>query len=189
MLLFTTRKKLELQAVPVKKSSQMIFQNRLFNRGPDFAKNLRDAAINFCEVYSDPQGVCIVEENPSYLTVWREDTQVEEKSTNTTEQKIERIEEKNEKPESVSSQPEKIKLKLEPSFVYDCEQKLAEIIGPIATFFCQRILKENPQIKPSQFVKILTEQIPNELQAIEFRRFALCELKKQITRAKSSSEA
>lgn len=171
MLQFTTGKKLELQSVPIKKSSQIIFQDKLFNRGPDFAKSLRDAAIGFCEGYSDPQGVCLVVEHSSYLTVWRENTQEE----NPVKESDRQAKAENTQLAEVEK-PKPKKEVLEPEFVAFCEEVLTEYIGPIAALVCQRTFKQNPQLKPKEFVKILAKQIPNDHQATEFKKLAISKL-------------
>jgi serine/threonine-protein kinase len=59
---------------------------------------------------------------------------------------------------------------IDPNFVRRCEQELSNFIGPMATFVCQRTIKQNPAIAPTQLVETLAAQIPNPQQAIEFRR-------------------
>jgi serine/threonine-protein kinase len=59
---------------------------------------------------------------------------------------------------------------IDPNFIRRCEQELSNYIGPMATFICQRILKQNPGILPTQLVETLANQIPNPQQASEFRR-------------------
>ncbi|MGK7877926.1 MAG: hypothetical protein AB4426_32850 [Xenococcaceae cyanobacterium] len=60
--------------VSINEKSQIIFQNKLFTRGPDFSKNLREAAIKFCQKYSDSI-LCLIVESQWYLTVWIEDSE------------------------------------------------------------------------------------------------------------------
>lgn len=59
---------------------------------------------------------------------------------------------------------------IDPSFIRRCQQELAELIGPIASIICQRILAQNPGLSPTQFVEALAKKIPNSKQAQEFQR-------------------
>ncbi|MGK7874082.1 MAG: hypothetical protein AB4426_12440 [Xenococcaceae cyanobacterium] len=68
----TTIQELELQSVPGPSQSQLVFQNKLLTRGPDFSKNLREAAINFCQKYYSSKLLCLLVESQYYLTVWLE---------------------------------------------------------------------------------------------------------------------
>ncbi len=56
------------------------------------------------------------------------------------------------------------------SFVRRCEQELADLIGPIATFLVQRTLKSRPQISPAEFVETLSAEIPAPQKALEFQQ-------------------
>lgn len=59
--------------------------------------------------------------------------------------------------------------KLDPDFRQNCQQELAELIGPIASLICQRILNQNPQISRREFLEALAQQIPDQKKAVEFR--------------------
>lgn len=59
--------------------------------------------------------------------------------------------------------------KVAESFVDQCEQALANYIGPIASFLVQQALKSHPQISQTQLVETLAVQIP-EPQKAEFRQ-------------------
>lgn len=56
-----------------------------------------------------------------------------------------------------------------------CQKELAEIIGPIASLICNRILTQNPHLRLMDFVKALSQQIPDPQQALDFQRRVLSE--------------
>ncbi len=57
---------------------------------------------------------------------------------------------------------------IDASFLHQCEEYLAEIIGPIAGSLIQDVLKSHPQISPAELVNTLAGEIPNSKQAKEF---------------------
>jgi eukaryotic-like serine/threonine-protein kinase len=59
---------------------------------------------------------------------------------------------------------------LEPNFIRNCQQELAEYIGPMAAIICQRTLAQNPGISANQFVEALAKKIPNSKHSQEFQR-------------------
>ncbi len=59
---------------------------------------------------------------------------------------------------------------LDAEFVRQCQQELAEIIGPIASILCQRTMAQNPQASEQEFIQLLAQQIPNPQEAKEFRK-------------------
>ncbi|MEL6457267.1 MAG: serine/threonine-protein kinase [Cyanobacteria bacterium J06641_2] len=59
---------------------------------------------------------------------------------------------------------------LNPSFVENCRQQLADFIGPMANFIVEDLLATNPQATPHQFVELLAREIPDSQMAIEFTR-------------------
>jgi eukaryotic-like serine/threonine-protein kinase len=64
---------------------------------------------------------------------------------------------------------------LSQEFLMQCEQELAECIGPIAEIVCQQTLDRNPSLPKLEFIKALAEQIPNlqDAQAFQQRSIAL----------------
>lgn len=60
--------------------------------------------------------------------------------------------------------------KIDPSFINRCRQELAESIGPIAKFVCQRVLARNPNLSATEFVEALAKEIPNQKQANDFQK-------------------
>ena len=63
-----------------------------------------------------------------------------------------------------------ISTQLDPEFISECQQVLTEFIGPIAPTICQRILSKNHRLSAGSFVELLSEQIPNQQEGLEFRR-------------------
>ncbi|MGK7917760.1 MAG: hypothetical protein AB4038_19835 [Prochloraceae cyanobacterium] len=159
MFLFTTREKLQLQSVPGDNSSEIIFQNKLLTRGPDFAKNVREAAIGFCRSYAGQKHLCLLVENSSYLSVWKEESQT------ATINKINKSDN-----QELATSTRIRQLPLDSSFISRCQQELAELIGPIAIVICERTVSENPTIGRTQLVKLLAKEISDREQAQSFQR-------------------
>lgn len=56
-------------------------------------------------------------------------------------------------------------------FVRQCEQDLAELVGPIATFIVQKAIKSYPQISRLEFVRIVSAEISDNPQtALKFQQ-------------------
>ena len=53
------------------------------------------------------------------------------------------------------------------------ENTLTEIIGPIGSFVCNRILKQNPNMRLTDFIQILASYIPDPQLALEFKNKAI----------------
>ncbi|MEH2375374.1 serine/threonine-protein kinase [Nostoc sp.] len=56
------------------------------------------------------------------------------------------------------------------SFVDQCEQELADLIGPIATFLIQKAVRSSGQLSRAEFVKVLASQIPEAQKALQFQQ-------------------
>ena len=56
------------------------------------------------------------------------------------------------------------------NFINKCQREFAYFVGPIANFMIQQILKSQPQISLSEFVKKLAERISDPKQASEFEK-------------------
>ncbi|WP_299413193.1 hypothetical protein [Acaryochloris sp. IP29b_bin.148] len=54
-----------------------------------------------------------------------------------------------------------------------CQKELAEIIGPIASLICDRVLAQDPHLRLMDFVKVLARHIPDQQQALDFQRRVL----------------
>ncbi len=124
-------------------SSEVIFQDKLFTRGPDFSKKDVDAAIGFCEKYLH-QGSYLLVDNKFYVSIW---LQIRKSKDSITE-KVSQV---------------------EPEFIRFCELKLSAFIGPIAAFMCEDVLNENPGITKTELVKTLASYIPETHRAIAFQ--------------------
>jgi serine/threonine-protein kinase len=57
---------------------------------------------------------------------------------------------------------------IDPSFLQQCQEYLAEIIGPIASSLILEVLESHPRISPDELVQILAKEISNPKQAKEF---------------------
>jgi serine/threonine protein kinase len=62
------------------------------------------------------------------------------------------------------------KSQLDPRFIARCQQELTELIGPIASIICQRLLSQKPAISQIEFVEALAQKIPDSKQALEFKQ-------------------
>jgi serine/threonine-protein kinase len=58
---------------------------------------------------------------------------------------------------------------LHPSFLEFCQRELAELIGPIAGFLIQEVLRQNPEITAQVLIETIAEKIPEPQKAIAFR--------------------
>lgn len=56
-----------------------------------------------------------------------------------------------------------------------CQKELAEMIGPISSLVCNRILTQNPHLRLMDFVNALSQQIPDPQKALDFQRRVLFE--------------
>jgi hypothetical protein len=59
---------------------------------------------------------------------------------------------------------------LEPTFIKQCEQELAQYIGPIAPLMVQRTLSQHSQLSPTQLIDLLVQHVPNPNHREAFRR-------------------
>ncbi|MEH1780858.1 MAG: caspase domain-containing protein [Nostoc sp.] len=66
---------------------------------------------------------------------------------------------------------------IDPKFISKCERELAYVVGPIASFLTQEILKSEPQISLLEFVNKLAAKISNKQKALEFEHRMLGNLK------------
>lgn len=158
MLLFTTREKLELQSIPGGKSSQIVFQNKLLTRGPDFARKLWEKAKKYCESSYDPDSLCVLVEHPAYVSVWKEDNESATVGDIATQQR-----------ENFAESTSRIEINRD--LIVRSQQELAQLIGPIAKLICDRTLAEgNHHMDGREFIKALAEQIPDRDEAKKFER-------------------
>lgn len=59
---------------------------------------------------------------------------------------------------------------IEPDFLSRCQKELAQLIGPMSSILCKRILNQNPTISAQELVETLAKRIPDHQQAEKFRR-------------------
>jgi serine/threonine-protein kinase len=55
-------------------------------------------------------------------------------------------------------------------FIHQCERELVDLIGPIANFLIQKVLKSHPQISAGELVNLLAGEIPDPKKANDFCR-------------------
>ncbi|BDA68808.1 Peptidase C14, caspase catalytic subunit p20 [Calothrix sp. PCC 7716] len=73
--------------------------------------------------------------------------------------------------EAVVSQDKSVIIKsVDEKFARECTSELAYIVGPIANFMVQQVLKSNPQISRPEFIKKLAVTISDPKQAYEFEQ-------------------
>ncbi|OKH53436.1 peptidase C14 [Calothrix sp. HK-06] len=73
--------------------------------------------------------------------------------------------------EAVVSQDKSVIIKsVDEKFARECTSELAYIVGPIANFMVQQVLKSNPQISRPEFIKKLAATISEPKQAYEFEQ-------------------
>lgn len=157
MLLFTTSEKLESQSICRRKNSQIEFRGKILTRGPDFAMKSLQTAKQYCQIYYHSDSLCILVNNSSYVSVWKEynrNSQVKSKQ----------------KQESAPEPEQSIPIKLNPELLSRYQQKLTEYIGPIASVICAYALAENPEPEVKQFIKAIAQQIPDKDRAKELER-------------------
>ncbi len=171
MLLYTTREKLELQTTPGNASSQIIFQDKLLTRGPDFAKNLKEAAIGFCKMYNKSKSLCLLVENSSYLSIWKEEFKKDTTSKTNKEPQTQKLANPTANPVQENKQENNLPVNLE--FLARCQKELTELIGPIAAVICKETFYDNPGIKQIEFVKALAREISCSGKAMEFENSLL----------------
>lgn len=61
-------------------------------------------------------------------------------------------------------------IQLDPLFISRCQEELAEFIGPMASIICQRVLRKQSNLSPTEFVKALAHNIPDHNQAMNFQK-------------------
>jgi eukaryotic-like serine/threonine-protein kinase len=71
---------------------------------------------------------------------------------------------------SVTTKVSSVQSRLDPGFINRCKHELSELIGPIASVICQRIIAENPEFSATEFVEALAKKIPGSKQAKEFQK-------------------
>lgn len=71
MLSFTSEE-LEQFGIPYQKTSQFIFRNRLFSKGPSFSKAAREIAIALYKHYRATGTICLLVESEDYVTLCRQ---------------------------------------------------------------------------------------------------------------------
>ncbi|MGF1486938.1 MAG: hypothetical protein ACFBSE_07480 [Prochloraceae cyanobacterium] len=164
MLLFTTREKLELQSVRGQKSSQIVFRDKILTRGPDFARKLWQKAKQYCESYYNSDILCVLVDHSSYVSIWKEydrNPEIASKQEQTGATETDRS----------------VEIELTPELISRYQQELAEYIGPIAALVCEQALAENPNLEIKEFIKTISDRVPDRDRAEELEKRLLSSLK------------
>ncbi|MBD1937288.1 hypothetical protein [Microcoleus sp. FACHB-68] len=71
-MLLLHAEELGLLGIAFQATSQLVYQNTRFTKGPSFPTDERQAAITSCNKYLRADIVCLIIENDGYLTLWPE---------------------------------------------------------------------------------------------------------------------
>ena len=128
--------------ISIKDSSNMTWQDEHFHIGPTFSLKMRAAAIGFCSQEEDLGQKCILVENDTTLTVWRQVATSPKKSSSQLNQK---------------------------EFIQRCHHELQRCIGPMATFIIDELVNGSEKLTETKLIGRIIEQIPDPKLAAEFR--------------------
>jgi hypothetical protein len=139
-MIFITQQ--ELTQLSKNAPKEVTFQDKIYIHGADFSSEMIDAAVEFCQLYVDRLSLLLVD-CQSYLSVWIEK-------------------------EKFIPDVQSTKNQLDPDFIFLCEQKLSEFIGPIASLVCQYTFNQNPKINKTELIQSLAEHIDDPQAAKAF---------------------
>jgi hypothetical protein len=129
--------------ISIEDSSTMTWHDRHFHIGPTFSLKMRAAAIGFCNQEEDLGQKCILIENDTTLTVWRQIATSAKKSSSQLNQQ---------------------------EFIQRCHHELQKCIGPMATFIIDELVNGSEKLTATKLIDRIVEQIPDPNLAAEFRR-------------------
>ena len=147
------------QARNYKKSSGIIYQGKIYIPGVVFAIKRRLAAIKYCQelIFKNSSFQCILVEDTNHIRVWYE------KSSRLYLYKIPQQKNKQKSKlqnNSISSKFSASKnLPIDRDFVLQCQQTIAEFIGPIAKIFIKKTVIQNAQLNRQQFIFLLIKEL------------------------------
>lgn len=142
-------------------SSHKIYQGKTIVGGPVFAPTDIDAAQTYCEIFSQKQTgeTCLIVEDKNFLRIWIEERNVEELKELHSDSCLEI--------EQISNRSS---LPVEAKFINNCQELLAQYVGPIARVICRKTLAKKPDLTRTELVEILAKKISDPQQAEEFKR-------------------
>ena len=141
-------------------SQKKIYQGRTLIGGPVFPLTDVEAAQSYYKIFNSQQAekICLIVKDKNFLRIW---TEAEE--TATASDGLLSSENRN-----VSN-----RVPVEIEFTNNCQELLAQYIGPVAQIICKKTLVKKPNLTRKEFVDILAKQISNPQQAEEFKQRTL----------------
>lgn len=141
-------------------SSKKVYQGKTLVGGPVFPLTDVEAAQSYCSIFNTQQTekTCLIVKDKHFLRIWTEaDTLEKQKGSDN---------------DLISSGNQKVSERSLPvvEFTNNCQELLAEYIGPIAKTVCQKTLAKKQNLTREQFVDILAKRISNSQQAQEFKQ-------------------
>ena len=142
-------------------SSQKVYQGKTIVGGPVFALTDIDAAQAYCQAFTQQQTaeICLIVKDKNFLRIWIEDCTLEEPKEPLLSYSASEI-----KQASNPSSP------VEAKFVDNCQELLAQYVGPMARIICRKTLAKKPDLTSTELVEILAKKISDPQQAEEFKR-------------------
>ena len=115
---------------------------------------------SYYKIFNSQQAekICLIVKDKNFLRIW---TEAEE--TATASDGLLSSENRN-----VSN-----RVPVEIEFTNNCQELLAQYIGPVAQIICKKTLAKKPNLTRQEFVNILAKQISNSQQAEEFKQRTL----------------
>ena len=147
------------QARNYKKSSGRIYREKIYVPGVVFAIKRKLVAIKYCQelIHKRSSFQCILVEDTNNIQVWYE------KSSSLylydiSQKKIKQKLNSQNNPTSQNFFASK-NLPIDRDFVLQCQQTIAEFIGPIARIFIKKTMIQNAQLNRQEFIFLLVEEL------------------------------
>lgn len=139
-------------------SPKKIYQGKTLVGGPVFPLTDTQAARSYCKIFSSQQAekICLIVEDKNFLRIW---TEAEIETVQTSDDSL-----------SLENQKFSEGMAIEIEFANNCQELLAQYIGPIAQIVCKKTLAKKPNLTREEFVDILAKQISSSQQGQEFKQ-------------------
>ena len=143
-------------------SSQKVYRGKTIVGGPVFPLTDVEAAQAYCEIFTHKQSAetCLIVKEKNFLRIWIEDRSLEEPKEPSYGRSSSEIKQTSNR----SSLP------VEAEFINNCQESLAQYIGPIARVICRKTIAKKPNLTRMEFIRILAGKISDPQQAEEFER-------------------
>ena len=139
-------------------SPQKIYQGKTLDGGPVFPLTDVEAAQSYCEIFnSQHEKICLIVKDKNFLRIWTEADSSE-------------IESSGDDLLSWENQSFSEGMPIDVDFVNNCQELLAQYIGPVAQIVCKKTLAKKPNLTREEFIGILAKQISNSQQARKFEQ-------------------